>query len=143
MDMEKMQAYWAEQNEARRKATLENLKTTTAALQKLGVGLVRMTYSGGGDSGDYHYPIYTVGGEELEGRSGYGDSSYQLEFSGEFSSEVVVSMRREQPSTAPYLRVARRWGCARPCPTFCKERSRTGTEAGRTTMAQKGRSPST
>jgi hypothetical protein len=94
MDMEKMQAYWAEQNEARRKATLENLKTTTAALQKLGVELVQMTYSGGGDSGDYHYPIYTVGGEELEDQSGYGESSYQLDSSGEFSSEVVVSIGR-------------------------------------------------
>lgn len=94
MDMEKMQAYWAGQNEARRKATLENLKTTTAALQKLGVECVVMTYSGGGDSGDYHYPVYTVGGTTLEDRSGYGEPSYQLDPSGEFSSEVVVSIQQ-------------------------------------------------
>lgn len=94
MDMEKRRAYWAEQREAQRKATLENLKTTTAALQKLGVECVVMTYSGGGDSGDYHYPVYTVGGTNLEDRSGYGPSSYQLDSSGEFSSEVLVSIQQ-------------------------------------------------
>lgn len=90
MDIEKAKAYRAKWGEVRQKANLENLKTATAALQKLGVDLVRMTYSGGGDSGDYHYPIYTVGSEDLEDRSGYGPSSYQLDSSGEFSSEVVV-----------------------------------------------------
>lgn len=88
--MKTLQAYWRKHSEAGKKANLENLKTATTALQKLGVDLVRMTYSGGGDSGDYHYPIYKIGDEDLEDRSGYGPSSHTLGASGEFSSEVVV-----------------------------------------------------
>ena len=154
MDMvETLQAYWKRNSEAQQKANLENLKTTTAALQKLGVECVVMTYSGGGDSGDYHYPVYTVGGTNLEDRSGYGPSSYQLDSSGEFSSEVVVpyvtvgqglTYEKGEAVYAPTVPTSRsEMGCARPCSLSWRMRSRTSTEAGRTTKARKGRSPST
>jgi len=84
MDMEELRTYWKRHSEAQQKSTLENLKTATTALRSLGVECVIMTYSGGGDSGDYHYPIYTVGGKSLEDRSGYGPSSYTMDSSGEF-----------------------------------------------------------
>lgn len=84
MDMDELRMYWKRHSEAQQKSTLENLKTATTALRNLGVERVVMTYSGGGDSGDYHYPVYTVGGKNLEDRSGCGESSYQLDSSGEF-----------------------------------------------------------
>lgn len=74
----------------------KNLRTVIDALKKENVTMVEMTYSGGGDSGDYHYPVYTVekGGESvpLENREGYGGSSYSLGSSGEFTSETKITI---------------------------------------------------
>ena len=71
----------------------KNLKIVTNELQKLGVDFVRMTYDGGGDSGDYHCPIYTVGDEELEDRSGAAgcsEPSDSLDSTGEFYTDAKV-----------------------------------------------------
>lgn len=79
----------------------KNLRVVIDALKKENVTKVDMTYSGGGDSGDYHYPVYTVKrGDEtvsLENREGYGGSSYQLDSSGEFTSGTKITISHVHP----------------------------------------------
>ena len=79
----------------------DNLRIVIDALKSQNVTMVRMTYSGGGDSGEYHYPVYTVkkGDEtiDLENREGYGGSSYSLDSSGEFTSETKITISHVHP----------------------------------------------
>lgn len=80
----------------------DNLRIVIDALKSQNVTMVEMTYSGGGDSGEYHYPVYTVKkGDEtvaLENREGYGGSSYRLEpASGEFISETKITISHVHP----------------------------------------------
>lgn len=77
----------------------QNLATIIDALKAENVTLARMSYYGGGDSGDYHFPVFTVTGkdgktEDLEVREGYGGSSHKIDSSGEFKTdrEVVLSL---------------------------------------------------
>lgn len=74
------------------------LRIVIDALKDENVTQVVMTYSGGGDSGEYHYPIYTMQkGDELvclESREGYGGSSYRLESTGTLLLETKVAMPR-------------------------------------------------
>ena len=87
---------WHKLNELNDQIRGKNLRIVIDALKKENVTCVVMTYSGGGDSGDYHYPVYTVkkGDEtvDLECRAGYGGSSYSLDSSGEFTSETKITI---------------------------------------------------
>lgn len=85
---------WERRRKLADEAFRENLKVVFSALRDLKVERVVMTYSGGGDSGEYHYPIYTMrDGRSLESRSGYGGSSYKYDSSEEFTTDAEVTIR--------------------------------------------------
>jgi len=88
---------WNKTRELYDKIRADNLRIVIDALKKENVTMVQMTYHGGGDSGDYHFPIYRVkqqDGEtvDLENTEGYGPSSYTLGASGEFTSETKITI---------------------------------------------------
>lgn len=89
---------WARMRELTEQVTAKNLRTIIDALKAENVIDVAMSYYGGGDSGDYHYPIFTVKNADgttecLEAREGYGGSSHKYESSGEFTSDTEVVLK--------------------------------------------------
>lgn len=86
---------WEKIRLLREQTTRQNLRALVDALKAENVTRVVMSYYGGGDSGDYHFPILTVKKEDgttedLEAREGYGCSSYKHDSSGTFQSDATV-----------------------------------------------------
>jgi len=87
--------YWNKLRNMKDQALTKNLRILIDALKAENVTRVVMSYYGGGDSGDYHFPIFTVKAEDgttkdLEGREGYGGSSYKFDSCGQFESDTEV-----------------------------------------------------
>lgn len=89
---------WQKLRELTEQVRGKNLRIIIDALKAENVTQVVMSYYGGGDSGDYHYPIFTVKGadgttKDLEAREGYGGSSYKFDSSGQFETDTEVTLQ--------------------------------------------------
>ena len=94
--MSEWAADWLRAAELRTQVRGKNLRALVEALEGENVTRVTMTYEGGGDSGEYHYPVFTVLKDgkpaDLETKEGYGGTSYQMQPAGEFVCAVRVAI---------------------------------------------------